>query len=90
MANVFRRAGKRAGVRVQRRDTALEVAVIYAGGGAVHRGQVAPTAVVTSVGWQQVAGTPRDTADQIRLDALSAQGRAISIALQLISREVTY
>lgn len=87
---VFQEGARRAGVGVRRTDREVDIAVIYEGGGAIPRGQVAPTARVSSQGWEEVSQTVEGTPARVHPDALAAVGRAISIALQAMGREVNY
>ncbi len=90
LANLFKRSGKRAGVKVKRVESPLDISVIYKGGGAAFKGQEAPTVHLTGGGWEQYALTPADTADRLVPEYMEKLGRAISIALQVLGREVSY
>ncbi len=90
LANLISRAGKQAGVKVVRAEDALDIAVIYEGGGAAFKGQEAPTVRLTGGKWAEVVLTPEDTPDKIHPENLGKVGRAISIALQVLGREVNY
>ncbi len=90
LADLVERAGKSAGVKVKRVDKDVDISVIYKGGRAVFKGQEAPTLRVFSQGWTRYALTPDDMPDRVSLDNLRKHGRAISIALQVLGREVSY
>ena len=90
LADLFERAGKQAGVKVKREESPLDISVIYKGGAAVFKGQEAPTVHLTGEEWQRYALTPQDTPDRVQPAYLEKIGRAVSIALQVLGREVNY
>ncbi len=90
LARLMERAGKQAGVKVKRVDKDLDISVIYKGGKAAFKGQEAPTVHLRGGGWDRYALTPEDTPDRIRPTDLQKLGQAISIALQVLGREVSY
>lgn len=90
LANLLIRSGKQMGVKVERAREGLDIAVIYEGGGAAFKGQEAPTVRLFGGTWRDVSQTPADTPDQLRADALARVGRAISLFLQVLGREVNY
>ncbi len=90
LANLLERSGKRAGVKVKRVETPLDISVIYKGGGAAFKGQEAPTVHLRGGQWAMYALTPEDTPDKVDAGNVQKLGQAISIALQVLGREVSY
>ncbi len=90
LANLLARSGKQMGAKVERAREGLDIAVVYEGGGAAFKGQEAPTVRLTGGTWREVSQTPADTPEQVKPSSLARVGRAISLFLQILGREVNY
>ncbi len=90
LANLFEAAAGRMGVPAVRSGEQVDISIVYddaAGAGQAHD---APQVGVHWQGWEETARTAADTLDTISAEKLERSGRAITLALMTMGRELRY
>jgi len=75
-----------------RSEEAIDISMIYEEGGttADSGGQRAPVVRLFWEGWEETARTFEDQPDKISQEKLAKAGRALSMALMTLGREIQY
>ncbi len=90
LANLFEEAARHAGVRATRGGENVDMSVVFETGSARDSGEEAPRIGVTWEGWEATSRMETDTIDTISAEKLEQSGRAVSLALMIIGREINY
>ncbi len=64
--------------------------VVFETGSAYDSGEEAPRIGVTWEGWEATSRMETDTIDTISAEKLEQSGRAVSLALMILGREINY
>lgn len=88
LANLFEDAARLTGVPSRRADETVDISIIFEERDFQESGQEAPIIQIRWEGWEARAGTPADTLAAIDPDHLQAAGRAVSLGLMILGREI--
>ena len=92
LADVFETAADQSSVSSVRAEEAVDISMIYeeTSGAGGSGSQPAPVVRLSWEGWEENARTARDTVEAISTDKLEKAGRALSMALMILGREIQY
>jgi peptide/nickel transport system permease protein len=90
LANLFEEAARHAGVRATRGGENVNMRVVFETGSAYDSGEEAPRIGVTWEGWEATSRMESDSIDTISAETLEQSGRAVSLALMILGREINY
>ncbi len=90
LANLFEDAARHAGVSTTRGGENVDMSVVFETGSARDSGEEAPRIGVTWEGWEATSRMEMDTIDTISAEKLEQSGRAVSLALMILGREINY
>jgi len=90
LANLFEEAARHAGVSATRGGENVDMSVVFETGSASDSGEEAPRIGVTWEGWEATSRMETDTIDTVSAEKLEQSGRAVSLALMILGREINY
>ncbi|HSH01763.1 MAG TPA: ABC transporter permease subunit [Anaerolineae bacterium] len=90
LADLFITSANQMGSNASRADETLDISVIFRSGAPSASGQEAPELRVFWEGWSEHSLRSTDTIDHISADNLQTSGRALSMTLLKIGRELQY
>jgi hypothetical protein len=88
LANLFEDAARHAGVRAIRGGENVDMSVLFETGSARDSCEEVPRIGVTWEGWEATSRMETDTIDTISAEKLEQSGRAVSLALMILGREI--
>lgn len=92
LADLFETAAKQTGVKPLRTEEAIDISLIYEDVDATadSTGKQAPVVRLYWEGWDETSRLPSDTPEKISAENLRKAGRALSMALMALGREIEY
>jgi ABC-type dipeptide/oligopeptide/nickel transport system permease component len=90
LADLFERSAHRMGVSTRRAEEAVDISIVFEDKSFTEGGQEAPNIRLSWDGWETTSRLPTDTLETISVDKLEQAGRALSLALMTLGREVQY
>jgi hypothetical protein len=90
LANLFESAARRMGVPVRRAGEALDISIVFEDRATNASGDEAPGIGLVWEGWESVTRSSNDTIGSVSSDNLDKVGRALSLALMILGREIDY
>lgn len=90
LANLFEDAARHAGVSTTRGGVNVDMSVVFETGNVYDSGEEAPRIGVTWEGWETTSRMESDSIDTISAETLEQSGRAVSLALMILGREINY
>lgn len=90
LADLFKEAARRTGVKANRAGEELNVSVIYGTGSSRESGEEAPRIGLSWEGWEETSRTTADTLESVSAEKLEKAGRALSLGLMILGRETQY
>ncbi|MGB3717180.1 MAG: hypothetical protein WA996_22390, partial [Candidatus Promineifilaceae bacterium] len=74
----------------KRSDDAIDLAFVYEENPFAQGGDEAPTVYLAWDGWQENSGLPTDNMENFSVDNLEDAGKALTLALMILGREINY
>jgi hypothetical protein len=90
LADLFKEAARRMGVKANRAGEELNVSVIYGTGSRRESGEEAPRIGLSWEGWEETSRTTADTLESISAEKLEKAGRVLSLGMMILGRETQY
>lgn len=90
LANLFESAARRMGVPVRRAGEAMDISIVFEDRSIRAGGDEAPGIGLVWDGWESVTHSSNDTVGSVSSDNLESAGRALSLALMILGREINY
>jgi hypothetical protein len=90
LAKLFERSARQMGVRARQASEPVDLSIVFEEKSRGERGQEAPEITLTWEGWQATSRTAEDTAERLSADQLDRAGRALTLALMVLGRELQY
>lgn len=90
LTELFERAARRMGAPATRLGAPVDVSVVFRDQRNLTGGQIAPEVGIGWLGWETTSRTGADTVEAISADRLEAVGRATTLALMTLGREINY
>ena len=90
LSKVFQTSARRMGVATQSAEADLDISIVFEEKSRWEGGQEAPEIVLTWEGWEERARLPSDDMSRLSVDKLEASGRALTLALMTLGRELDY
>lgn len=90
LAQLFQSAGRRMGVPARIIREEIDLSLIFSEGSPLDSGEEAPSVRIFREGWESTSRIVTDKLDIISVEKLEEAGRAISLGLMIIGREIDY
>jgi len=90
LTELFERAARRMGAPATRLGAPVDVSVVFRDQRNLTGGQIAPEVGIGWLGWEATSRTEADTVEAISAQRLEAVGRATTLALMTLGREINY
>jgi len=90
LAEVFERAAGRMGLDVHFEGEAIDLTRIFTPGSALESGSEAPRIEVYREGWELTSHSAKDTLNDLAEEDFEQVGRAVSLMLMIVGRELDY
>jgi ABC-type dipeptide/oligopeptide/nickel transport system permease component len=90
LADLFQQSARRMGVRAYAPKEPVDISIVFEDKSTSERGQEAPEIELSWEGWEANSRTPADTAAALSADNLEKTGRALTLALMVMGRELEY
>ncbi|MBN1642266.1 MAG: ABC transporter permease subunit [Anaerolineae bacterium] len=90
LAKLMERSASQAGVRARPADESVDLSIVFEERSRRVGGQEAPEIYLSWEGWQATSRQPVDTADTLSAETLEEAGRALSLLLMALGRELQY
>jgi ABC-type dipeptide/oligopeptide/nickel transport system permease component len=90
LADLFERSAHRMGVSTRRAEEAVDISIVFEDKSYTEGGQEAPNIRLRWDGWEATSRLPTDALGTVSADTLEQAGRALSMALMTLGREVQY
>ena len=90
LANLFRDAARRVGVKARLVEDAMDISIVFEEKSFHAEGQEAPDIVLSWDGWEETSHRSTDTFADISEDKLKRAGRTLALALMILGRETNY
>jgi hypothetical protein len=90
LADLFESAARRMGVPVRKTGEQPELNRLFESSSGGESGQSLPRLQVSWEGWEATSHMPTDDLDRISAEELQRAGRAVSLALMILGREINY
>lgn len=90
LADLFEECARQMGVPVRRGGEAIDLSIVFEERSRGEGGQEAPTVALSWEGWESTSRLPSDTVDSISAEHLQQAGRALSMSLMIMGREIDY
>ncbi|NLF67319.1 MAG: hypothetical protein GX579_22245, partial [Chloroflexi bacterium] len=90
LTELFERAARRMDAPATRLGAPVDVSVVFRDQRNLTGGQIAPEVGIGWLGWETTSRTGADTVEAISADRLEAVGRAATLALMTLGREINY
>jgi ABC-type dipeptide/oligopeptide/nickel transport system permease component len=90
LADLFERSAHRVGVSTRRAEEVVDISIVFEDKSFTEGGQEAPNIRLSWDGWEATSRLPTDTLETVSADKLERAGRALSLALMILGREVQY
>lgn len=90
LAKLFERSARQMGVRAQQAQEPVDLSIVFEDKSRMERGQEAPEILLTWEDWQTTSRTARDTVESLSESQLERAGRALTMALMVLGREIDY
>jgi hypothetical protein len=90
LVNLFEETASQMGVRTHKVDDPVDISVVFDERSAFDSGQEAPYIALNWEGWEEQSQILFDSPDSVSPKNLEELGRAISLALMVIGREIQY
>ena len=90
LAKLLQTSAKRMGVPAHPADEAVDISIVFEDKSRWEGGQEAPEIVLNWEGWESTSRQPNDTPEALSADKLAQAGRALTLALMIMGREIQY
>jgi hypothetical protein len=90
LLKLFEDAAGRAGVRARPARDPVDISIVFEEKSRREGGQEAPEITVSWEGWEDTSRLPTDTVDTLSAEKLEQAGRALTLALMALGRELEY
>ncbi len=90
LAELFEASARQMDVPVRRGGEAIDLSIIFEERSRGAGGQEAPMVALTWEGWEMTSRLPGDTQESMSADNLEQAGRALSMGLMIMGRELNY
>jgi hypothetical protein len=90
LAKLFEESARRMGVPASQAEEAVDLSIVFEEKSRQERGQEAPEITLSWEGWESSSRTPVDTQETLSADRLEQAGRALTLALMVLGRELQY
>jgi peptide/nickel transport system permease protein len=90
LADLFQQSARRMGVRAYAPKEPVDISIVFEDKSTSARGQEAPEIELSWEGWGANSRTPTDTTATLSADNLEKAGRALTLALMVMGRELDY
>ncbi len=90
LADLFEECARQMGVPVRRGGEAIDLSIVFEERSRGEGGQEAPTVALSWEGWESTSRLPSDTVDSLSAEHLRQAGRALSMSLMIMGRELDY
>jgi peptide/nickel transport system permease protein len=90
LSKLFQDSARRMGVRADPAKEAVDISIVYEEKSRWEGGQEAPEIVLTWEGWEETSRLPTDVPEALSGEKLEKAGRALTLALMIMGREVRY
>ena len=90
LSKVFQTSARRMGVAVQSAESNLDISIVFEEKSRWEGGKEAPEIVLTWEGWKKTSRLPEDVVAGLSPEKLEASGRALTLALMTLGRELNY
>jgi hypothetical protein len=90
LADLFEQSAKQMGVSARRGGESVDISIVFEEKSAYEGGQEAPRVGLRWDGWQATSRTPEDVVESISESKLEEAGRALTLALMVLGRELQY
>lgn len=90
LSKVFQTSARRMGVAAQSAESNLDISIVFEERSRWEGGQEAPEIVLMWEGWEETSHLPDDQVAGLSTDKLEASGRALTLALMTLGRELDY
>lgn len=90
LANVFRDAARRMGVKARSVEDVMDISIVFEEKSFSEGGQEAPDITLSWDGWEETSRRSADTFANISEDKLKRAGRTLALALMILGRETNY
>jgi len=90
LANVFRDAARRMGVKARSVEDVMDISIVFEEKNIYEGGQEAPDITLGWEGWEETSHRSADTFANISEDKLKRAGRTLALALMILGRETNY
>lgn len=90
LVNLFKKVARRMGVRASRAGEVLDLSIVFETGSSFDSGEEAPRISIAWDGWEASSHVRTDNLEAISVDKLEKSGRALSLALMIMGREIQY
>ena len=90
LSGLFERAAGQMDVRSRPARDAVDISIVFEEKSARESGQEAPEISLSWDGWESTSRLPTDAVEAISADRLEQSGRALTLALMILGRELQY
>jgi hypothetical protein len=90
LAKLFERSARQMGVRARQAPEPVDLSIVFEEKSRRERGQEAPEITLTWEGWEATSRTAEDSVERLSADQLDRAGRALTLALMVLGRELQY
>ena len=90
LAKLFERSARQMGVRARQSPEPVDLSIVFEEKSRQERGQEAPEVILTWEGWEATSHTAQDTLERLSAEQLERAGRALTMALMVLGRELQY
>jgi peptide/nickel transport system permease protein len=90
LAELFEASARHMDVPVHRGGEAIDLSIVFEERSRGEGGQEAPMVALSWEGWEMTSRLPGDTLESISADNLEQAGRALSLGLMILGREINY